>query len=253
MSIQNYQLDEYLQTLLNVASYTDACPNGLQIEGDCDISRIITGVSLSQELIEHAIEKQAQAIIVHHGIFWNKEPLTILGLKKQRIQKLLGHGINLFAYHLPLDNHHELGNNIQLARNLAINPISYNKADDFIWQGTLVEAKTRLQFINMVEKVLKRKPQVFGGDSLLECHVGKIGWCTGGGQSLFNKAISLGVDVFLTGEVCEPIFDLAKESGVTYIAAGHYATERYGIYALGEHLKSKYQIEVDFVEIYNSI
>jgi dinuclear metal center YbgI/SA1388 family protein len=253
MSIQNYELAKYLSALLSATDYTDSCPNGLQIEGVCDISQIITGVSLNQELIDYAVEAKAQAIIVHHGIFWNKEPLPILGIKRQRIQKLLEHGINLFAYHLPLDNHHELGNNVQLARNLAINPISYNKADDFIWQGSLVETKTRLQFIQMVENVLKCKPQVFGVDSLLDRKINKIGWCTGGGQSLFSKAISLGVDVFLSGEVSEPISDLAKESGVTYIAAGHYATERYGVYALGEHLKSKYQIKVDFVEIYNSI
>lgn len=253
MLLQNYQLVDYLSNLLNVNSYNDYCPNGLQVEGVKDISKIITGVSLNQKLIDYAIQQKAQAIIVHHGLFWNKEPLAILGVKKQRLQKLLEHGINLFAYHLPLDNHHEFGNNVQLAKQLAINPLHYNTVDNFVWQGTFSKIQTGFQFIDSIETILKRKPQYFGNKKKFEQTVNKIAWCTGGGQSLFNQAISLGVDVFLTGETTEPIKDLAEESGVMYIAAGHYATERYGIWALGEHLQDKYKINVEFVEIYNSI
>jgi len=239
-----------LNNLLVPEKYKDYCPNGLQIQGSVDIERVVTGVSLNQELIDLAISGNAQAIIVHHGIFWNKGAYPITGLKYDRISKLIKNNINLIAYHLPLDNHAILGNNIQLANLLGIKPFYQTGDQDLIWCGELTETISLNQFIDMYQIKTRHQPVYFG---LPDKPVRKIAWCTGGADSMFEEVIGLDVDVFLTGEIKEPIMHLSKESGVAFIAGGHYTTERYGIMALTDYLVKEFGMDAKFIELYNPI
>lgn len=249
--INNYALLDKLNEILEPHKFKDYCPNGLQIEGQKDISKLIAGVSLSEKLIDAAIEKQAQAIVVHHGIFWNKDSYNITGIKKKRIEKLIKNNINLYAYHLPLDNHKELGNNVQLAKILGIKPIGTTSEQDLLWYGELITPIILKKFEHEITHKLLHKPQVFANNK--EQLIKKIAWCTGGADSFFIDAIKLNVDVFISGEVSEPIYNLSEESNVAYIAAGHYATERYGIKALSRYLTENSIVQAEFIELYNPI
>ena len=241
-------LINFCNETLNVSQFDDYCPNGLQIEGRQQVKKIISGVSANQDLIDAAIEKEADAIFVHHGIFWKNESMAITGYQTQRVKKILEAGMNLFAYHLPLDDHKELGNNIQLARTLGISnpePIP----NSLIWTGE-IDANTLDEFSLLVEKKLDRSPQVYGN---IKSRIKKIAWCTGGAQKYFHDAINLGVDLFITGEISEQIPAMVKESGVSYMAAGHHATERYGVQALCQFLAEKFNLEHEYVEIPNDV
>lgn len=249
--IENYALLDRLNEILEPQKFKDYCPNGLQIEGQKDINKVITGVSLSEKLIDAAINRNAQAIIVHHGIFWNKDSYNITGIKKKRIEKLIKNNINLYAYHLPLDNHKELGNNIQLAKILGINPIGTTSEQELLWYGELITPITLKKFEHEITHKLLHKPQVFSNNS--EQLIKKVAWCTGGADSFFMDAIELDVDVFISGEVSEPIYSLSEESDVVYIAAGHYATERYGIKSLSRYLTENNIVQAEFIELYNPI
>lgn len=249
--IENYSLLDKLNEILEPHKFKDYCPNGLQIEGQKDIRNVITGVSLNEKLIDTAIEQNAEAIIVHHGIFWNKDSYTITGIKKKRIEKLIKNDINLYAYHLPLDNHNELGNNIQLAKVLDIIPHGVTSDQNLLWYGELDSPINLDGLANRINHKLGHKPQIFinNPDKLIK----KIAWCTGGADSFFSDAIKLNVDAFISGEASEPIYSLAEESAVTYIAAGHYATERYGIKALSHYLTDNNIVKAQFIELYNPI
>lgn len=249
--IDNYILLAELNDILKPDRFKDYCPNGLQIEGKPLVDKIITGVSLTEKLIDVAIAKKADAIIVHHGIFWHKDNYAITGIKKKRIEKLIKNDINLYAYHLPLDNHPELGNNVQLAKILEIKVNGNTGEQNLLWYGELVKPLTLDSFAQVITQKLLHKPTVFANNT--ERLIKKIAWCTGGADSFFNAAIELDVDAYISGEVSEPIYSLASESDVAYIAAGHYATERYGIMALTEHLVENNIAEAEFIELYNPI
>lgn len=249
--LNNYVLLNYLDQALMPENYQDYCPNGLQIEGTSNIKRIIGGVSLSMELIDKAIDDQAEAIIVHHGIFWRKDDYTLIGVKKQRIEKLIQHKINLYAYHLPLDNHITLGNNIGLARLLEIEVQGQCGEQGLIWYGQLARAIPLIEFCQIIADKLDRQPLCFSHDE--HKMVTKVAWCTGGADGFFIDAIKLGVDVYISGEAAEPTMALAKESKVAFISAGHYASERYGIQALINHVSQHFDLPAKYIELYNPV
>jgi dinuclear metal center YbgI/SA1388 family protein len=245
--IDNKTLEKYLNKYLNVANFSDYCPNGLQIEGKSQIRKIITGVSANQDLIDRAIDENADALLVHHGFFWKGENQAITGIKKNRIKALLAHDINLFAYHLPLDAHPLVGNNAQLARRFNIqNPRPIG--DTLVWQGEVDLSLGALSQI--IEKSLNRPPLVFGADDTI---IKKISWCSGSAQTYIQHAIEAGAEVFITGEISEQIPAIAKENNIAYIAAGHHATERYGVQALGQHLAQKFELDYQFIEVDNVV
>ena len=243
------ELVNHLNLYLDSSKYQDYCPNGLQVEGTNTINNIVTGVSLSAALIDYAVTKKAQAIIVHHGIFWHKSDYALTGLKYRRIAKLIKNDINLIAYHLPLDNHPETGNNIQLAKLLNINATSQSGYQNLLWSGDLLKPINLMSFVEFYQKQTGHLPIYFGDNKKI---ITKVAWCTGGADSMFEEAINLGVDCFITGEIKEPIMNLALESGLAFIVGGHYVTERYGILALTEYLKTL-GLNVEYKELYNPI
>jgi dinuclear metal center YbgI/SA1388 family protein len=255
MTLNNISRDElvaYLAQTLQVALYQDYCPNGLQVEGKDHISLIVSGVTASEALIDAAIARGADAILVHHGYFWKGEPPEIVGMKQRRIKKLLQNNINLFAYHLPLDGHVEFGNNVQLARQLGLQGKATFGHGTLGWLGkTLNPAlQTVADLVAVIETQLGRKPLVIGD---LAQPLAQIGWCTGGAQSMLPEAIAAGASVYISGEISEPTVHIARENKVTYISAGHHATERYGVQALGAHLAKTFGVKHEFVDIDNPV
>lgn len=250
MSTELGELLAAADALLQPAMFNDYCPNGLQVAGKATVNRLISGVTASQSLIEAAIERRADAIIVHHGYFWRGEDPRIVGMKRRRLGLLLAHDISLIAYHLPLDAHPELGNNAQLARKLGIH--IDGGLDDSARPvgnvGHIPQPMPARDFAAHVASVLGREPLLeMAGDHPIR----RIAWCTGGAQSYIDKAATLGVDAYLSGEVSEPTIHSARELGVHYIAAGHHATERYGAPALAAHLAAQFGLEHEFIDIDN--
>lgn len=249
MSLSRQALLAYLDEIMQPARLRDYCPNGLQVEGRPVIRRIVTGVTACQALLDAAVARRADAVLVHHGYFWRGEDGRITGLRKQRLASLLRHDINLFAYHLPLDAHPELGNNAQLAMACGWRAEARFGEQDIGWIGS-AGGESLGQVAARVATVTGRTPQVFGD---LSRPIRRVAWCTGGAQDYFEAAIALGVDLYVSGEVSEPTFHLANESGVAYLAAGHHASERFGVRALGEHLAQRFGLEVEFVDIENPV
>lgn len=243
-------LVNYLDGLLQPGRFRDYCPNGLQVEGRPEIVRLVAGVTASQALVEAAIERDADAILVHHGWFWKGEDGRVTGIRRKRLGSLLSSDINLLAYHLPLDAHPELGNNAQLALRLGWLPEGRFGEQDIAWLGALAEPCDLPALVERVAGVLGRPPLVVAGDSR---PVRRIGWCSGGAQGYFEQAIALGVDAYLSGEISEQTVHLARESGVAYLAAGHHATERYGVQALAGHLAQQFGIACEFVDLDNPV
>lgn len=242
------QLQRHLDDLLEAARFKDYCPNGLQVEGASEVRKVVCGVTASQALIEAAVERGAQALLVHHGWFWRGEDGRITGMKKTRMARLLAHDINLFAYHLPLDAHVELGNNAQLGRVLGLRATGVAGDQGLLWLGETAQPMQASVLAQQVGVVLGREALLVG-DAMRT--VRRVAWCTGGAQGYFDQAIAEGVDLYLSGEISEQTTHLARESGVPYIAAGHHATERYGVRALGAHLAAQCGLQVDFVDIDN--
>ena len=243
-------LNNYLNILLQPERFSDYCPNGLQVEGKPEISKIVTGVTASMALLEAALQANADAVLVHHGYFWRGEALPIIGIKKRRIQFLLQHDINLFAYHLPLDVHAALGNNVMLAKHLALNITGYAGEKDMLLLTELNAAQTLQTFAKSIEHKLARKPQVIGA---LSKTIKTVAICTGAAQGYIEQAVAANVDVFISGEISEQTVHVAHESGMSYISAGHHATERYGIKALGEHLAQKFALQHQFIDCDNPV
>ncbi len=243
----------YADEFLSACEFKDYCPNGLQVEGGAQVKKIVSGVTASQALIDGAIKKGADLILVHHGFFWRGENAVIVGLKKKRINALLKHDISLLAYHLPLDAHEECGNNVQLAKRLSLRPIGvFGESQPAI--GLIAEFSQPLSsqvFAHRIESVLMRSPIHLSADSTKK--IQRVAICTGGAQSYFSAAIDENVDAFVTGEVSESSYHLAMESGVDYFAAGHHATERYGVQALAELLSETFSLEHEYLEIPNPI
>ncbi|MCF2910595.1 Nif3-like dinuclear metal center hexameric protein [Pseudoalteromonas sp. DL2-H2.2] len=251
--MQRKKLVNHLNEFLKPFQIKDYCPNGLQVEGKTEIRKVITGVTASQALIDAAIEKQADAILVHHGYFWKGEDQTVTGMKKRRLQALLAHDINLLAYHLPLDVHPEVGNNAQLGKLLGLTierPLEPWNSNSVAVKGKLSEPMSATDFATLIEQKLGRKPLLNqAGDHLIKT----IAWCTGGGQSFIDLAASQGIDAYLTGEASEQTIHSSNEQQIHFFAAGHHATERYGAKALGEYLATQFDLDVEFVDIDNPV
>lgn len=233
---------------LQPEEFQDYCPNGLQVEGKSEIKTIISGVTASKALIEAAIEANADMILVHHGYFWKGEDQRIQGMKRERLKQLLDHDINLVAYHLPLDDHPEYGNNRQLADVLNItNP---RPLGGLVWQGELEEAVSAETFGRHIAKQLHREPlRVGNGPALIK----RVGWCTGAAQGFINTALEAGLDAYISGEISEPTTHTARECGIHYYSAGHHATERYGVQALGHALAQAFEITHTFIDSNNPV
>lgn len=244
------EMRDYIESELAVSRFRDYCPNGLQVEGRAEIRRIATGVTASQAVLEAATAWGADAIIVHHGYFWRSEDAAITGIKKRRVAHLLKHDVSLLAYHLPLDAHPELGNNAQLGEVLGLVEQGRFGEQDIAMHGVLSQPQNLQQFAKHVQQTLQRTPQVIGHANP---NIVRIAWCSGGGQSYFEQAVALGVDAFLTGEISEQNVHVAQETGVAFIAAGHHATERYGVQALGEHLAARFGLEHRFFDQDNPV
>jgi dinuclear metal center YbgI/SA1388 family protein len=251
VALTNIELTNYLNTLLKSNEISDYCPNGLQVEGATSVSKIVTGVTASQALIDCAIDEGADTLIVHHGYFWNGENQTISGMKKNRIKALLQHDINLYAYHLPLDVHCIYGNNQQLGRLLEIDDIcavEQVKPQGVLMQGRLTHSISALELQSRLKVALERDVLMESPSDKL---ISRIAWCTGGGQGFIEQAVEAGVDAFITGEVSEQTIHTAREMGISFYAAGHHATERYGVKSLGNHLADTFDVDVTFIDIPN--
>ena len=240
-------LDEWLQP----GRFRDYCPNGLQVEGREEIDSLMTGVTASLALIEEARERGADALLVHHGYFWRNESPTVVGMKAQRIRLLLGSDISLFAYHLPLDAHDEMGNNVQLARVLEmdVDGLLCERESETGRIGRLREPRGKEEMMRWLEERLDH-PVVWAGPGTEE-PITTVGWCTGAGQSFIERAAELGLDAFVSGEISEPTAHVARECGIHYFACGHHATERYGVQAVGDRLAEKFGLRCEFVDIPN--
>jgi dinuclear metal center YbgI/SA1388 family protein len=242
----------HIETLLEPKRFRDYCPNGLQVAGKDEVRKIVSGVTASRALIEAAIEQQADTILVHHGYFWKGEDPCITGMKQDRIKLLLSHDINLVAYHLPLDAHPLVGNNVQLAEVLGIKIEGTLASVDpaIVYYGRLPEKVSLEALSEAVSIKLGRQPMSLSGHHR---NIETIAWCTGAAQGYIDHAAMAGMDVFLSGEVSEQTTHSVRELGINYIAAGHHATERYGVKALGEHLADKLGLEHQFIDIDNPV
>lgn len=243
-------LSDYLDRLLRPEQFSDYCPNGLQVEGKREINKIVTGVTASMELLQAAHRANADAILVHHGYFWRGEAQPIVGIKKRRLQFLLQHDINLFAFHLPLDAHPELGNNAMLAKQLGLELTGRARENDMLALAELSVPQSLQALVAHIQEKLKRAPQVIGD---LARPIKRIALCTGAAQGYIEQAAAANVDVYISGEISEQTVHVARETGIAYIAAGHHATERYGIRALGEHLEKMFGIAHEFIDADNPV
>jgi dinuclear metal center YbgI/SA1388 family protein len=248
--MQLNELEIYLNQFLDIAHVHDYCPNGLQVEGRSEVRKLISGVTASFDFLQAAVVAGADAVLVHHGYFWRGENQCLTGMKRRRIALLMEHDVSLFAYHLPLDMHLELGNNTQLGHRLGFIESSRFGEQSIAAQGTLPQTMMLKDLGMNIEHLLSRKPLVIGD---AEKPVQRIAWCTGAAQDYFDEAIRLGVDAFITGEISEQTVHAARESGVAFIAAGHHATERYGVQALGEHAAQKFGIAHQFIDVDNPV
>ncbi len=242
------EIDEYLSARLQTASFKDYGPNGLQIEGRDEVRKLVTGVTASRALIDAAIDAQADAVLVHHGLFWRGYEGRITGWLKQRIARLLAHDISLYAYHLPLDAHAEFGNNAQLGARLGIATDARFGEQSLGFIGTLPVPSSMADLVGRFERLTGRSTTSINGDGRTMV---RVAWCTGGAQSYFEAAIAAGADVFITGEISEPQAHLARETGTAFIAVGHHASERYGVQALGAHLATVFGIKHSHIDIDN--
>lgn len=245
---QRSEIEAHLAALLGVDRFKDYGPNGLQVEGRAEVRRLVSGVTASLALIEAAVAAQADALLVHHGLFWRGQDGRITGWMRQRLAPLLAHGINLFAYHLPLDAHAELGNNAQWGQRLGLAADARFGEQDLGFIGPVGAAASAAALAGQVGLVLAREPVLLPGDGRA---LRRVAWCSGGAQGYFEAAIAAGADAYLTGELSEPQAHIARETGVAFLACGHHATERYGAPAVGAHLAATFGLEHQFIDIDN--
>ena len=247
------ELVKYCDDLLRANDFKDYCPNGLQVEGVPNVRKIVAGVTASQALIDVAVEKGADALLVHHGFFWKNEAPEITGIKYRRIAGLIKNNINLIAYHLPLDAHPQFGNNAQLGRLLGISVegrFGCGTGDELAMYGRFDSSLSGQKLGALIEKRLHRAPLHIAG----KCNdIKTLGWCTGAAQSYIEAAANLGLDAFISGEISENTTHMARELGIHYFAAGHHATERYGVHALVDHLSETFDLEGEFVDMDNPV
>lgn len=243
-------LRQAFDTLLQPERFKDYGPNGLQVEGKPRIERLVSGVTASQALIDAAIAERADAIFVHHGLFWRGQDGRVTGWMKQRLQRLLAHDINLFAYHLPLDAHPQWGNNAQWGQRLGWVADGHFGEQDLGCIASAAYANAQA-LVQPLQQVLGRDVTLVQSPEKSAQAVRRVAWCSGGAQSYFEAAIAAGADVFVTGEISEPQAHLAREMGVAFIAAGHHATERYGAPAVAAHVAQAHGISHVFIDIDN--
>jgi len=253
MPVSLAELQSTLDTLLKPGEFRDYCPNGLQVQGRGTIGTLVSGVTACQALIDAALEKGADAILVHHGYFWRGEEATVTGIRRNRLKALLDNDINLFAYHLPLDAHPQFGNNAQLGLKLGFNTEAdldpLHKSRVGVW-GVVDEPCSGDELVRRITRQLGRAPLHIPGTAK---RIDKIGWCTGSAQNYIELAFEAGMDAYLTGEVSEQTVHFARETGMHFFAAGHHATERYGVQAVGQYLASELGIVHEFIDIDNPV
>lgn len=251
--IHRDQLTSYLDELLSVSQFQDYAPNGLQVEGRSSIRTICTAVTASVASIEAAIALQADVLLVHHGFYWRGEESVVTGMRRQRLARLLNHDINLLAYHLPLDCHATLGNNVLFGSLIGAVDISghmASKTPNLLWTGSFREPLSPHNIMIKLTKLLNRQPLHISGE---QKNIQKIAWCTGAAQDFIEQAKQLGVDAYFSGEISERTYYQAKELNIHYFACGHHATERFGIQALGEHLATTFQLTHQFIDSDNPV
>ena len=244
------ELIDYTGQILQPERFRDYCPNGLQVEGRREVTSIVSGVTASMALLEAAHAVGADTILVHHGYFWRGEEAAVVGVKRARLKFLLERDINLIAYHLPLDAHAELGNNVQLGRIIGVPIEGWGGEQGLIAHGSLAEVMSLQELQGHLGRALQRMPMIVGEP---EKPIRRVAWCTGAAQGYFEQALALDVDAFISGEISEQTVHLARETGVAYIAAGHHATERYGVQALGRHLAERFGLEHCYIDIDNPV
>lgn len=240
------QTEEWLQP----DAFRDYNPNGMQTEGKPEVRRIVSGVTACQAFLDAAIDDNADMVLVHHGYFWKGEDQRIQGMKQRRLRTLLTHDVSLLAYHLPLDAHETLGNNRQLADVLSFQRARPMEPGGLVWIGELPEPMTPEALSEHLSQRLDRAPLHVGTGSE---RIQTIAWCTGAAQGFIDEALAAGADAFISGEISEPTTHTARECGIHYFAAGHHATERYGVQALGERLAETFGIEHRYIDIDNPV
>ena len=253
MPVRLIELDTELKDLLKPELFNDYCPNGLQVEGGNQVSKIVSGVTASKSLIDAAVSANADLILAHHGFFWRGEGQPIIGRKKERIQTLLNNNISLVAFHLPLDAHPALGNNAQLARVLGFtisSPLDSDAANPIVFSGRVNRPLCFEEMCQHLQHKLKREPLGIKGSRE---RIQTIAWCTGAAQNFIELAVDAGVDAYLTGEISEQTVHIARESGLHFFSAGHHATERYGVQAIGNYLADKFSLAHEFIDIDNPV
>jgi dinuclear metal center YbgI/SA1388 family protein len=255
VSVSLTELCRYLDACLQPELYVDYCPNGLQVEGRARVTRIATGVTACKSLLDEAIAWGADALLVHHGYFWRGEAPQVVGMKRRRLAALLASDVSLLAYHLPLDAHPELGNNASLGRLMGFDPAQLAPLQPGVVGGLgnvadLPEAVPARDFVARLAQLTGRPPLHVGDPGAV---VRRIAWCTGAAQDYIGAAVAVGADLFVTGEVSEQTVHTAREEGIQFVAAGHHATERYGVQALGEHLATQFSLQHRFIDIDNPV
>lgn len=249
-AIDRTALSEFLDTLLEPRRFSDYCPNGLQAEGKPRIARVVCGVTASLALVKAAAQSGADALLVHHGWFWRGEDPRVIGTRRERLAMLLAHDINLYAYHLPLDVHPDVGNNVELARHLGW-PLGESFGRDGLIRMAHLEQPTEVgSLARLLQDRLGQTPLAVGD---LNRPIRRLAWCTGAAQDCLQDAIDAGADAFVSGEISERTTHLAREAGVVYLAAGHHATERFGVQALGQRVADAFGIEVRFIDDSNPV
>ncbi len=245
--LKRHTLIHYLHELLDIDRFKDYAPNGLQVEGNAEIRHVVTGVTASLALIEAAIELGADTLLVHHGYFWKGENPVVCGLKKQRLARLLAADMNLLAYHLPLDAHPQWGNNAQLGALWQVHNIQALASEPLVLQGEFEAALSGASVAQRLTETLHRPPLHIAAERPIR----RLAWCSGGAQGYIEAAAAAGVDAYISGEISEQTTHIARELGIHYFAAGHYATERFGAKALGEHLSAQFDLQCSFVDVDN--
>ena len=240
-------IETYLNTLLAADRFRDYGPNGLQVEGKPEVRKLVSGVTASLAFIDAAIGAGADALLVHHGLFWRGQDGRLTGWLKARVERLMSAGVSLFAYHLPLDAHESLGNNAQFGRQLGLVADARFGEQDLGFIGN-APSLTIDALAETIDAALQRKPVIIAGDGR---PLQRIAWCTGGAQGYLEPAIAAGADAFITGEISEPQAHIARETGVAFFACGHHATERYGAPALAAHVAEQFKLEHEFIDIDN--
>ena len=246
--VDSHALAAWLDDTLQAARFKDYCPNGLQVEGRSEVGHIITGVTASEALLRAAVERGADAVLVHHGWMWRNEDRRVIGTRRTRMALALKNDLNLYAYHLPLDAHPTLGNNAQLGLRLGLqHDATFGDQNlGMVGGGSFANAAA---LAAQLQQTLGRTVTCVSGAEAAP--IRRVAWCTGGAQGFFEGAIAAGADAFITGEISEPQAHLARETGTTFIAAGHHATERYGAPAVAAHVAQQLGLEHRFIDIDN--